>query len=564
MLETMSAHPAKTLTEAYGPRLCHLDAASVGPVSEWAAVLAQTATCGFTHVVIAPPFRTAPRGNPLRSATHSELHPALQWDGHADDGLREIVRIARAAGLGTMLDVVLPVVAADGDLARLANSPFCVRDQTLDPTRFDPEGEGAWARTDTQSLPRLTGFWQQQLCHWASLGLGGFRLIGLDKLPAPFVASLAQALAGTGARLLGWMPGIPMPRLASFIGSGLDFVFSSFPWWDGEADWFWREAASLAPIAPILHASHEPVFGKPVAVPTTRHARLNLAALLGSGWLYPGKTVADDAAQVTALNKARRSQLAFGGRTPAQPLYYRAGQLAAALRLSGPDARVPGPATLVMLAEPGSEIDPPQFLDALGGYYPLGASLREPLQMPPEGFCVVALDWQKPLCPSGVPDLTLATQKGRIAIERVSPAVDSGKFPARRVLGERVRVEADLIADGHGIIAARLQTTSPDGRHQELLMTPAGNDRWAAEFVPDQIGRWHFKILAWPDRYETYCDELAKKIAAGIDISLELLEGTTLLRQAFVRGSSVLGPMLVADVDAMMLLSTQTRALMAE
>ena len=41
----------------------------------------------------------------------------------------------------------------------------------------------------------------------------------------------------------------------------------------------------------------------------------------------------------------------------------------------------------------------------------------------------------------------------RVAIENVRPEIDGGRFPAKRVVGERVIVEADIFADGHDAIA---------------------------------------------------------------------------------------------------------------
>ncbi|HEY8712982.1 MAG TPA: maltotransferase domain-containing protein, partial [Thermoanaerobaculia bacterium] len=44
----------------------------------------------------------------------------------------------------------------------------------------------------------------------------------------------------------------------------------------------------------------------------------------------------------------------------------------------------------------------------------------------------------------------------RVIIEGVAPAVDQGRFPAKRVLGDVVGAEADIFADGHDLISAVL------------------------------------------------------------------------------------------------------------
>ena len=44
----------------------------------------------------------------------------------------------------------------------------------------------------------------------------------------------------------------------------------------------------------------------------------------------------------------------------------------------------------------------------------------------------------------------------RVIIEGISPAVDGGRFPVKRTVGDQVRVEADIFTDGHDAIAASL------------------------------------------------------------------------------------------------------------
>src|SRR5438067_4128724 len=42
--------------------------------------------------------------------------------------------------------------------------------------------------------------------------------------------------------------------------------------------------------------------------------------------------------------------------------------------------------------------------------------------------------------------------RARVIIEGVQPSVDGGAFPAKRVEGDEVAVEADIFADGHDLI----------------------------------------------------------------------------------------------------------------
>ena len=44
--------------------------------------------------------------------------------------------------------------------------------------------------------------------------------------------------------------------------------------------------------------------------------------------------------------------------------------------------------------------------------------------------------------------------RSRVVIEAASPEVDGGAFPAKRVLGDVVKAEADIFTDGHDLISA--------------------------------------------------------------------------------------------------------------
>ena len=44
----------------------------------------------------------------------------------------------------------------------------------------------------------------------------------------------------------------------------------------------------------------------------------------------------------------------------------------------------------------------------------------------------------------------------RVVIEGIQPAIDAGRFPVKRTIGEQVVVEADIFADGHDLLRAVL------------------------------------------------------------------------------------------------------------
>ena len=59
----------------------------------------------------------------------------------------------------------------------------------------------------------------------------------------------------------------------------------------------------------------------------------------------------------------------------------------------------------------------------------------------------------------------------RVVIENVTPRVDDGSFPAKRIVGDVVAVEADVFADGHDRVATALRyrrVTRPPSKYGTL------------------------------------------------------------------------------------------------
>ena len=121
----------------------------------------------------------------------------------------------------------------------------------------------------------------------------------------------------------------------------------------------------------------------------------------------------------------------------------------------------------------------------------------------------------------------------RVAIERVTPEVDCGRFPIKRTIGERVIVSADIHADGHDQLAAALLFRKAGAsRWREVPMVLVDNDRWEAHFTVEELGRYEYCVDGWIDRFGTWRHELEKKFAAGQAIGNELIEGAAFVRDA--------------------------------
>jgi starch synthase (maltosyl-transferring) len=113
----------------------------------------------------------------------------------------------------------------------------------------------------------------------------------------------------------------------------------------------------------------------------------------------------------------------------------------------------------------------------------------------------------------------------------VRPELDAGRFAVKRVIGDSFEVSADVFKDGHDQIAARIRYRAPgDTDWRTAPMAHDYNaDRWVGGFPLDRIGRWVYTVDAWTDHFATWRAELQKKLGAGQDVSLELLEGAQLV-----------------------------------
>ncbi len=114
----------------------------------------------------------------------------------------------------------------------------------------------------------------------------------------------------------------------------------------------------------------------------------------------------------------------------------------------------------------------------------------------------------------------------RVVVEGVTPEIDAGRFPIKRIVGDVVEVEADVFADGHDSVVARLlYRREEDAGYRYVYMTALGNDRWQGEFPVTEMGRYIYTVAGAIDRYGTWAADLKKRIDAGQDVSVELLHG---------------------------------------
>lgn len=128
--------------------------------------------------------------------------------------------------------------------------------------------------------------------------------------------------------------------------------------------------------------------------------------------------------------------------------------------------------------------------------------------------------------------------RNRVVIEHVTPQVDGGAWPIKRVIGEQVLVEADAFADGHDAITVLLRyRDAGDADWHELEMEPLGNDRWRGAFRVATIGRGCYTVAAYVDHFKSWARDMAKRIEAAQVALVDLEIGALLLDAAQVQAS---------------------------
>ncbi|HEX3883273.1 MAG TPA: maltotransferase domain-containing protein [Stellaceae bacterium] len=549
-------------------RFYYLHPLLAGPVEAWACQLDRIAAMRFDTVVVAPLFAAGKSGDLFLTADFDRLDPRLGGGG-AVAGLARLAASCQERGLGLMLDVVIDRVAAEGAGNGLAAWYRVESPDLLPDPRQPPQQRGVAKIASDGDASRLAEWWSQHLSEWAEAGVTGFRCIRPEDAPAPVWRELLAAVRADR----------PDTRFMAATADAGASAECRFDWveccagdWDYRTEGFAVAADRLAHVAPLVAAAEAPFqrrlgrgFTDAGRARRAAHRAIAFATACGSGWLMP---MGFEFGAARAMDPARDRPEDFAALVAEAPFDLSAAITDANARrdadepavsslraLSPPDA----PALALLLADGGGGAEPRLVL--------INTSLDEPVRVPlgplltASGFGAALLDARPDDgAPAIGPDAVVTIAPGdvrtlraaapapvaspafdaaeaaaapRIAIEAVSPAVDDGRFAAKRLVGETVEVSADLIADGHDRLAAALlwrPADEPDWR--EAPMAAVGDDRWVGRFPLGRIGRHLFSILAWKDRFGNFTEELETKHAAGLPIDLELEEGRLLVAEA--------------------------------
>jgi starch synthase (maltosyl-transferring) len=134
----------------------------------------------------------------------------------------------------------------------------------------------------------------------------------------------------------------------------------------------------------------------------------------------------------------------------------------------------------------------------------------------------------------------LEREEGRIRVvfEGVKPEIDGGRFPIKRIIGDKVIVEADIFADGHDVIHAVLLYRKEGERDwTEVPMEFLVNDRWRGIFIVTELGQYQYTLTAWVDRFKSWREKLTKKLKVRQAASIDFLEGVRLIEETVQRAT---------------------------
>jgi starch synthase (maltosyl-transferring) len=403
------------------------------------------------------------------------------------------------------------------------------------------------------SVDSFAHHWSDELQRCLNAGIDGFRCRLSDAVPTLVWRELLASAPRCEFSL--WAPGASAELLRAMPTSCFARVYNSLAWWDFASRSLREETERIAAVAPIANSVGLVACG-PQSTAARHAARLlAVAANIGGGILSPvgfefgltsdlthpeyglddwprlreyalvdlSEQIRDANDMIAARKAARPARMMSSEHAPVAVLYEPP------MRLTIANGRLDAP----------SVFDPASVLPLLDGAIGDWCDTRDgPMSPRPSRLrpAEVRVLIGEPAHAIAVPradddrDARSATAAPRVAIETVMPSIEGGRFAVKRVVGDRLSVEADIVHDGHGKISAALQWRARDERQwHESPMELVGDDRWSGEFLLQRVGRYLYRVIAWPDRFASWRDEFDKKRAAGLDVSLELEEGRQLV-----------------------------------
>jgi len=127
----------------------------------------------------------------------------------------------------------------------------------------------------------------------------------------------------------------------------------------------------------------------------------------------------------------------------------------------------------------------------------------------------------------------------RVVIDHVSPSVDGGQFPFKRVLGDWIQFRAHVFADSHDLLQVELRVRLPGTRDWTRVgMRPVGNDEFIVDYNAPAIGLYEYEVVGLIDHFSSWLDGFRKKADSGAPLDVELLIGAGLVAEVGKRATN--------------------------
>ncbi len=584
-------------------RLYNLFPLLTGTLAQAAEQFPRIAAMGFDWVFLNPVHRTGGSRSLYAVASYDDIDPrfAVGPDLSLEANLPALVKPAAKAGLGVMLDLVINHTA-DAHPFTTEKPHWYAREadgRIKAPSAIDPGGGEGQVWGDLAELDyhgegrdQITAYFTGYIKRLIKLGVRGFRCDAAYKVPADVWRALIKAArdADPGVVFAAETLGCRLDEIDALRGVGFDYMFNSSKWWDLRSAWAFEQYNQFRDIAPSIAfpESHDtPRLAAEMAhlspAQRAQYAKLRyaVAACFSSGVMIPAgyefglhkplnvvDTTPDDwneardydiSAEIAGLNAMKEAAPALNvegamgyhrlrGGAVALARYDTAGGACTVLVMN-PDGSGKASFEREQLCEwlrcasddliditPGSGGQPES---SRIGFDPYGYRVYETVSI----LSDVAYEAGEPVAPE--PHRDWHTDS-RLAIENVYPEIDGGRFPAKRIVGDRLSILADILCDGHEVLGAEI-VWRQDKRKGRARLRPFDNDRWAGDFFLTHIGRLFFTIEAWVDTFESWRYDTKRKHDAAQPVPLELGEGRALLAHA-AETASVVGAKAIQTV----------------
>ncbi|HEX6119062.1 MAG TPA: maltotransferase domain-containing protein [Dongiaceae bacterium] len=581
-----------------GPRIYNLFPPLAGSVSDWTGHLQRIVGMNFDWVFVNPFHATGASGSIYAIKDPYSLSDlALGSMARGDQGtaLRQFTSEAHGLGLKVMMDLVINHTARDAVLA--TDHPEWYRrnpDGTLyapravdpdDPTKVTVWEDLAEFDYDTPSAcAALVEYWTHYVRHYAGLGFDGFRCDAAYQVPADVWHAIIRGSrqAAPDPRFFAETLGCSTEQVVALAGAGFDYIFNSAKWWNFQAPWLLDQYEAFRLLAPSIAfpESHDTERLAALETDAQRAASLKFhllfAACFSSGVMMPmgyeygfrqkldvvktrpedwEETGVDLTEFVAAVHTMKASVPAFNREGEQRRITAAGSRVVALLRLAGGHP-IESQSCAVTLINPDRQathsIAVGPLLSETGGLFghftdvtpmaapiafdPSGKVTLEPLGIRVfRGERAARRTAAAAAAESARIDLDRLAAE-RIAIERVYPELDGGRFPVKRIVGNMLEVWADILGDGHDKLQARIKyRTIADAEWSEAPMEFFDNDRWVGRFPLTANTEYIYTIEAWRDLFGSWRSDLVKKREAKQDVRLELQEGCILVHKAAQR-----------------------------